>query len=482
MIESRPFASTKIICTIGPASAEADVLVRLIEAGMDVARLNFSHGTHEEHAHVVRNLRAAADRTGEPIAILQDLGGPKIRIGRLKDRAVFLSDGQTVTFTTEEVVGDATRISTTYHELPADVHPGDAILLDDGNLRVQVTAVTERDVTCRVIHGGRLSEHKGMNLPGVRMSVPTLTPKDIEDLAFGLTQGVDLVALSFVRSADDVRLLRSTMERQLGGTAATLPLIVAKIEKGEAVRDLEQILRVTDAVMVARGDLGVELPPEDVPMIQKHIARRCNARGIPVIIATQMLESMIGNPRPTRAEANDVANAVLDGADAVMLSAETSVGQFPVEAVETMDRIVRRAEATLPSHHAFEGEEIRPGEEVADGVARAACLMAEQLRAKAIVAVTHSGMTAMRISRYRPHAKILAFTSDGGVVRRLNLVWGVRGQLVEHPMDDADAVIAHIKSCLVSSGEASTGDTVVWTLGLPLLARGSTNSLKVERF
>ena len=481
MIEPRPFASTKIICTIGPATAQVDTLVRLIGAGMDVARLNFSHGTHEEHLASFRNVREASRRTGEPVAILQDLGGPKVRIGRLKNKAVEIRDGQRFIFTVDDIEGDGTRVSTTYQQLPADVHPGDVILLDDGNLSVRVASVSAREVECTVVHGGRLSEHKGMNLPGVRMSVPTLTPKDIEDVRFGLAQGVDYVALSFVRSAADLRLLRSVMRDSSSSTTAPPP-IIAKIEKEEAVRDLESILEAADGVMVARGDLGVEMPPEDVPMVQKLIVRRCNAAGIPVIIATKMLESMIENPRPTRAEANDVANAVLDGADAVMLSAETSVGKFPVETVETMDRIVRTAEATLPTHLSLEVPVMQSDDQVADAVARSACMMAERVRAKVIAAVTHSGATAMRISKYRPHAMILAFTRDEGVVRRLNLVWGVRGHVVSHPLDDAESIMEHIKGEMVRKGLAGPGEYAVWTLGLPLLAKGSTNTLKVERF
>jgi len=340
MRDKKAAAKTKIICTIGPASQSIARLVELIQAGMDVARLNFSHGSSDDHLRAMANIREASKQTGETVAIIQDLCGPKIRTGRLKDSQVVLKEGEKIIFTTGDIVGNEKRVATTYRALPQDVRQGDTILLDDGNLAVQVLATTKTEVECKVVTGGILKEHKGMNLPGVKLSTPSLTEKDVEDLKFGLTNDVDYVALSFVRSAEDLRHLRSVIKQQ---TARRVP-IIAKIEMKEAIDAIDSIIAESDAVMVARGDLGVEMMPEDVPILQKMIVTKCNEAGVPVIIATQMLESMIENPRPTRAEASDVANAVLDGADAVMLSAETSVGKYPVETVRTMDHIISRAE------------------------------------------------------------------------------------------------------------------------------------------
>ncbi|HLF20126.1 MAG TPA: pyruvate kinase, partial [Bacteroidota bacterium] len=310
------FGSTKIICTIGPASQSVETLVALIEAGMDVARLNFSHGSYDQHMQVIENVREASRRTGEYITILQDLSGPKIRTGMLKNGSVELKTGDTYTFTVEDILGDEHRVSTTYRLLPDDVKIGDTILVDDGKMKFTVISKTKTDVACTVLNGGTLSNKKGMNLPGVKISVPSHTDKDVEDLKFGLKNDVDYVALSFVRTANDLRKLREIIIREVQ-KGKRVP-VVAKIEKPEAVEDIDEIIKETDVVMVARGDLGVELPPEEVPIIQKMIVKKCNDAGVPVIIATQMLESMIENPRPTRAEANDVANAVLDGTDAVM--------------------------------------------------------------------------------------------------------------------------------------------------------------------
>ena len=336
MRNKKAIAKTKIICTLGPASQSVDKLVELIQAGMDVARLNFSHGTYEDHLVSINNVREASKLTGEHICILQDLCGPKIRTGKLQHQSIELKEGTTFTFTIDEVMGDERRVTTTYRELPEDVKAGDTILLDDGKMALRVVSKTAKDVNCTVINGGILKEHKGMNLPGVKLSIPSLTEKDIEDLKFGLEHDVDYVALSFVRSAGDIQHLRSVIQQQ---TKVRVP-IVAKIEMKEAIDVIDSIVAESDAVMVARGDLGVEMMPEDVPILQKMIVRKCNEAGVPVIIATQMLESMIENPRPTRAEASDVANAVLDGADAVMLSAETSIGNYPIDTVQTMDRII----------------------------------------------------------------------------------------------------------------------------------------------
>jgi pyruvate kinase len=477
MMESRPFAGTKIVCTIGPATESVEMLERLILAGMDVVRLNFSHGTHEHYRTVLRNVREASERTGRHIAILQDLGGPKIRTGMLKDKSVELKNGAEFRITTEDIIGDASRVSTIYKDLPHDVKKGDEILIDDGKLRLEVSSVEGNDVVCRVIHGGVLGEKKGINLPGVTLSTPSLTPKDIEDVRFGLSEGVDYVALSFVRRASDLRDLRAVIERATEKWVS-VP-IIAKIEKREALEDLDAILLEADGVMVARGDLGVEMLPEDVPLAQKTIVLKCNEAGVPVIIATQMLESMVENPRPTRAETTDVANAVLDGADAVMLSGETSVGRFPVETVEVMDRIIRRAETRLGDHLTF--GEVSQGDVVFDAVARSACLLAKQVGASCIVPVTHSGSTAIRLSRYRPAAKIVAVTKQAHVLRKLNLIWGVEGFISNDPWDDAEPVLEQLKKQLIELGHAKPGDMVVFTVGMPITRKGRTNTIKLGR-
>ncbi len=477
MIETRPFASTKIICTIGPATNSVDMLVRLIKSGMDVARLNFSHGSHEDYRDVIRNVREAARLTGEQIAILQDLGGPKIRTGKLANKTVELKDQSEIVVTTDEIVGDEKRVSTSYKLLPKDVRAGDPMLLDDGKLRLEVLGVDGNDVRCRVIHGGILGEKKGINLPGVTLSTSSITEKDIVDVKFGLAEGVDYIALSFVQRASDISDLRALIEEE---TKKWVPVpIIAKIEKQEAVADLDAILREADGVMVARGDLGVEMAPEDVPLMQKLIARKCNQAGVPVIIATQMLESMIEHPRPTRAEATDVANAVLDGADAVMLSGETSVGRFPVEAAAVMNRIIRRAEGSMDDHLAL--GEVSQGDVVFDGIARAACVLAKQVGARCIVPVTHTGVTAIRLSRYRPQAAIIAVTKQERVLRRLNLVWGIRGVVSDDPWESAEHVLELLKRQLVEKGLASRGDAVVFTVGMPITQKGRTNTIKLER-
>jgi pyruvate kinase len=479
MIRTKDFGNTKIICTIGPASQSVEQLVKLVMAGMDVARLNFSHGTYEEHLKTIGNIREVRKLTGEHISILQDLSGPKIRTGLLKDKSVVLQEGMSLTFTTQEIAGTAERVSTTYKGLPGDVEPNDTILLDDGKMSVKVVSKTDTEVKCVVVNGGILSEHKGMNLPGVRVSAASVTEKDIEDLKFGLANDVDYVALSFVRGPEDIRKLRDIImsDAQKG---SRFP-IIAKIEKAEAVSNIDKIIAEADGIMVARGDLGVEVPTEEVPIIQKMIVRKCNEQGVPVIVATQMLESMIENPRPTRAEATDVANAVLDGTDAVMLSAETSLGKYPVEAVAVMDKIIRRAEASHKDRLDIVQTPGSQEDNVFDAIARSACLLSKQVKAKAIVPVTHTGVTAMRISKYRPEAKIITVTGREKVLCRLNIVWGVRGIVIPDFLESTDDALERIKETLKSLGYVEAGDYVVFTAGIPLLAKGTTNSVKVEK-
>jgi pyruvate kinase len=467
------------VATIGPASQFVDVLTKMMEGGMDVARLNFSHGSHDTHEGVLKNVREAAKRAGLHLSILQDLSGPKIRTGLLEESTVDLKKGERFTFTVEDIKGNKERVSTTYKRLPKDVRPGDTILLDDGKIKLSVLSSNDTEVACEIVNGGILAEKKGMNLPGVRVSVASFTDKDVEDLKFGLAHDVDYVALSFVRTAEDIRQLRQVIIREVQ-KGKRVP-VVAKIEKPEAVDNIDEIIEETDALMVARGDLGVELPPEDVPIVQKMIVRKCNEAGVPVIVATQMLESMISNPRPTRAEANDVANAVLDGADAVMLSGETSVGAFPVDAVQTMDRIIQKAEEQHRDHLHIAKIPTNPELISFDAIGRAACVIAHQVNARVIVTVTHSGFSAINTAKYRPNARIVAVTAREKILRRLNLVWGVTGILIPDIVGNTDESMKRITEELLKAGYVQKGDFVVTTAGIPLLAQGSTNTIKVDR-
>lgn len=471
--------NTKIVCTLGPSSNSVEMLMQLIRSGIDVVRLNFSHGTHDDHLTTLNNVNEAVKRSGELVTVLQDLQGPKIRIGEFNVPFIELRGGDTFTITTEPIIGDASIVSTSYAQLAADVHPGDMILLDDGKIRVRVAEVRGNNVRCEVVVGGTLSAHKGINLPNVAVSTPSLTAKDIRDLEFGIKHDVDYVALSFVRTADDIRQLRKEIIARVP-KSRFLP-IIAKIEKPQAVANIDSIITEADAIMIARGDLGVELPPEDVPMLQKKIITKCNAAGKPVIIATQMLESMINSPTPTRAEANDVANGVVDGADAVMLSGETSVGKYPLETVQIMDRIIRKVESEQYGtqrilDHMPQGVTSRH-----DALGRAACVLAEQMNAAAIVCVTHSGETARVVSRYRPQTRILAITDRQKILRRLNLIWGVHGLVIENLEQDSDKALKHIQEKLINTGFINRGEYVVMLAGQPFFARGSTNFIEVEK-
>lgn len=470
---------TKIVCTLGPSTMDVNVLVDLIHSGLDVVRLNFSHGTHEEHSKMLENVREAMRRTGVYVSLLQDLQGPKIRVGEFAVPSIELRPGKRFTITTEPISGNGERVSTTYANLPHDVRPGESILLDDGKLRLRVVEVNGNDVVCDVVVGGKLSAHKGINLPGVAVSAPSMTPKDTLDMEFGLQQRVDFIALSFVRKADDIRELRQAIVERTGKERSVE--VIAKIEKPQAVAAIDSIITEADGIMIARGDLGVEMPPEDVPMLQKMIIKKCNDAGKPVIIATQMLESMINSPTPTRAEASDVANAVLDGGDAVMLSGETSVGKYPLEAVQIMERIIRRVESDRrgrPRRVEKLGGTVSDSHEA---LGQAACALAEQMKAAAIVAVTHSGQTARVLSRFRPDPPIIAVTDSDKTFRRLNILWGVRGLVVERIDDDSDKALQKIQEMLLESGIVNKGEYVVLLAGQPFFARGSTNFIKVER-
>jgi pyruvate kinase len=468
---ARPVARrAKIIATIGPASRSSEQLAALLGAGVDAVRLNMSHGTHQEHATVVAEARRIAAEHGRPLAVLLDLQGPKIRIGSLLGGTVMLEAGATFTITTRSIPGDARIVSTTYADLPRDVQSGDRILVDDGLLELRVEAVEGADVICRVVHGGVLREHKGINLPGVAVTSPSLTAKDEDDLAFGLALEVEYVALSFVRQAADVSTLKERI-RAAGGSAA----VIAKLEKPEALDDLQAILAVADGVMIARGDLGVEMPLEEVPLWQKRIIREANEAGVLVITATQMLESMTANPRPTRAEVSDVANAILDGTDVVMLSGETAAGAFPVEAVQTMSRIVCEAEREAQPVHRPD----RPKSH-AHALARAAATLATNTSLCAIVVFTQSGFSAHLVAEERPSVPILAFTDDATVYHRLALCWGVTPMQVAF-RHSADEQMALLSRALLDSGHARSGDTVAIMGSLPVMQRARTNFLKLQR-
>ncbi len=463
---------TSIVATLGPATSSPDRIRELMEAGVDVFRLNFSHGEAEQHAQIYDAVRAAERKVGKSVAVMQDLAGPKIRVGRLHDGDIELREGQQLVITTREVLGTDHEICTNYPDLPRDVRKGNRILLDDGALELVVEDATKTAVTTRVVRGGVLSEHKGINLPGVSVGLPAMTEKDLKDLEFGLRLGVDYVALSFVRRAKDVALGR----RAVAQHGARTP-IIAKLEKAEAIDNLDEILRAADGVMVARGDLGVELDPEWVPVLQKTIIQKANAAGIPVITATQMLESMIHSARPTRAETSDVANAILDGTDAVMLSAETAVGDYPVEAVQMMDRIARVAESSNPA--IFErGEPEHPG--ATRSVARAATILAREVRARAIVAITRSGRTAQVLSKLRPREPLVAFTEQESTARRLALWWGVQCYATAF-QSNTDLMIAHIERELIRRRLVAAGETIILVGSAPVVVRGRVNFVKVHR-
>jgi pyruvate kinase len=463
------FRSAKIVCTIGPASDSAEMIERLMRAGMDVARLNFSHGTHDEHARTIKRLREASARLSKPIGILADLQGPKIRTGALVDgHPVQLRAGQRFTISTRKQPGTSTGVSTTYKHLPRDVSRGDCILFADGLIKLQVLSTTSNSVLCKVINGGELGEHKGINLPGVKLRIPAVTKRDRDDLAFALRHGVNFIAVSFVRRAADVLLAKSAIAR----ARKNVP-VIAKLEKPEAIENLDEILRVADGVMVARGDLGVEMSPEKVPVIQKLIiAKACEAR-LPVITATQMLESMTQNPRPTRAEASDVANAVFDGSDALMLSAETASGAYPVEAVQMMDRIIREAESS-------NSRVLRPQPaqfNIAETAAELICHASEELQMKVIAVFTETGSTGRLISKHRPQPPIIAFSTIQETRRMLSLYWGVVPRTISEVQSIEELVLVAEKR-LLEERFVRRGDVVGIVAGTPLFVGGTTNFMK----
>ncbi|MCE7932976.1 MAG: pyruvate kinase [Chlorobi bacterium CHB2] len=468
---------TKILCTLGPATATKERIRQLILAGADAVRLNFSHSKYEVHRKLAEMTREVSAELERHIAIIQDLQGPKIRVGTLPDGPVLLRPAERVILTTDAVASGDKRIPVQYKQLADDVRTGDSIFLDDGLLRLRVVAKSGRNIACDVINGGLLKEHKGVNLPGVNVSEPSLTAKDRRDLEFGLSLGVDYVALSFVRSAKDI----FDLKRLIAKHGKTTP-VIAKIEKIEAIRELDAIIMATDAVMIARGDLGVELPSYEVPLLQKRIIRKCRELGKPVITATQMLESMVQNPRPTRAESSDVANAVYDGTDVVMLSAETSVGAFPVESVMTMNDILRSTESVVRFDPNWKRTTTGETEmEMAENaVAVAACVLSSQVNASAILCLSYTGNTARTMSRQRPDAPIIVMTQDLDVCRRLCIYRGIYTVTIEQPDDTEDAV-SMMKRAAIEAGVVEEGDTVIITTGYPLDEKASTNMIVVDR-
>lgn len=467
-------SQTKVVATIGPSSSSKEILKSIIKQGVDVCRLNFSHGKQEDHLMVIKNILEINTELKTNVAILADLQGPKIRIGEVEDNRVELKEGSEISFVTEPCIGTAEKLYLSYQEFPQDVKVGDAILVDDGKIKLEVLSTNRKDkVTAKVIFGGILSSKKGVNLPNTKISMPSLTEKDINDAIFALENGVDWIALSFVRSAGDLIQLKDIIKQQKKNAS-----IIAKIEKPEALADIDNIIDISNGIMVARGDLGVEVPFDQVPLIQKDLVTRCIAKAKPVIIATQMLESMITNFRPTRAEANDVANAVFDGADALMLSAETSAGKYPVEAVNAMQRIIDWSEKgfefnreTLPS---FNTRTFLP-----DSICLNSCRLASQTNAKAIVTFTNSGYTAYKISSYRPKAAIYAFTRNPALLRKLSLLWGVKAFYFEN-RDKIDDAINYSIEVLKSESLLKDNDVVIHAGSTPFEERGQTNMIKVS--
>ena len=461
---------TKIVCTIGPASDKTETLENMIQSGMNVARLNFSHGTHDQHRMKIEAIREISQRLNTPVAILQDLCGPKIRVGSIPEPGVKLEPGETLILTTIPSKGEGNRVPVSYEKLPREVKAGDIILLADGLMEMVVERTTQTEIVCNVITGGLLTSNKGINLPSGTISAPSLTEKDKADLTFGIAMGVDFVALSFVRSARDINEVKNIIRN----SGKEIP-VIAKIEKHEALQNIDEIIKAADAIMVARGDLGVEIPLETVPNIQKMLIGKTNAAGKPVIVATQMLRSMCDSPRPTRAEANDVANAVLDGADAVMLSEETANGKYPVKAVEFMAKIAENAEQNYP-HLRF--LELKRESNISESVAYAACDLADHLQVSAIVASTQSGFTAKLISRFRPKANIIALSPDINAVRGLCLYWGCVPVLVE-VLKGTDDMFEKGANSALTVGHVAKGDRVIVTAGHPVELAGTTNMIKV---
>lgn len=467
------FNKTKIIATVGPASNNKDMLRSLINAGVDIFRLNFSHGTHEDHLKVIKYVHELNEELNTHVCLLQDLQGPKIRVGEM-DKGAKLKKGDIFTLTIDEMVGTSVKASTVYQNLPQDVNAGDMILIDDGKIELKVIETDGKEVKTEVVYGGKLKSRKGINLPFTKVSAPCLTEKDLKDLKFGLEQEVEWIALSFVRNAADIRELRDLIEKD--GKRCK---IIAKIEKPEAIEDIDAIIHETDAIMVARGDLGVEIFMEEVPMAQKRIVEKCNKAAKPVIIATQMMESMIENPRPTRAETNDVANAVMDGADALMLSAETAAGLYPVEVINSMVKTITSVEREANVYYKHnlpkEGDPLFYN----NTLVLASCRLAKASNAQAIIGMTQSGYTAFKLASHRPKANIFIFTSNRPLLKTINLIWGVRGFYYDKEVS-TDDTFSDIEEILKEKRHISKGDVFITTASMPIHARGRTNTVKLN--
>lgn len=466
---------TKIVATLGPASAKKEVLTQLIAKGVDVCRLNFSHGSQEDHLKVINTINEINDEYAFNVGILADLQGPKIRIGKMKEGGAILINGSTLEITTQELIGDEKRIYITYENFPNDVKENEIILLDDGKLQLRVLSTNHKDtVMCEVIHGGVLTSRKGVNLPNTKVSIPSLTEEDLDNLNFALDHGADWIAMSFVRSAEDI-----VQCKQIIAEKGSHAKVIAKIEKPEAIENIDDIIAATDAIMVARGDLGVELPMEEVPGLQKIIVQKCRDLSKPVIIATQMLESMITTPRPTRAEVNDVANSVLDGADAVMLSGETSVGEFPEIVIETMAKIITHVESTSYPYYIIKSSTSLDSTIIPDAICGSSIFLAEKTKASAIAVMTASGYTAFEISSYRPDANIYVFTGNKKLLKQLSLVWGV-STFIYKKYESTDGTIQDVNELLKELKLVEPGQIVINTASTPLHEKGKTNTIRVS--
>ncbi len=466
---------TKIVCTLGPATEDDAILRAMIQAGMNVARLNFSHGTYEGHAQNIRRIRALSAELHTPVGIMLDTKGPEIRLKTFRDHRVTLQKGQLFTLCTGDVEGDAEHVSITYADLPADVQPGTTILIDDGLVGLTVKAVSKTEIQCRVNNGGVISDRKGINVPDANLSMPFISRKDREDILFGIQENVDFIAASFTRTEEDILAIRKLLTDN-GGKGIS---IIAKIENMQGVQNIDSILAVSDGVMVARGDLGVEIPLEQIPIIQKMIIRKAYSRGKQIITATQMLDSMIKNPRPTRAEATDVANAIYDGTGAIMLSGETAAGLYPVEAVRTMARIAQVAEASIDYVQRFRDSVPRPSANITNAISHACCTSAQDLNATAIVTVTKTGFTAKMLSRFRPGCPIIACAPVERVVRQLCLSWGITPLLIEE-VTDTDELFERAVDAGIDAGLLHKDDLIVMTAGVPLGISGTTNLMRVH--
>jgi pyruvate kinase len=472
-MERISFNKTKIVATVGPASNNKEMLRALVKEGVDVFRLNFSHGTHADHSKVIQYVREINKEMGAQVALLQDLQGPKIRVNDMEP-GIEIKAGQQLIITTRELLGNSEIVSTSYKELPRDVTVGDMILIDDGKIELKVMEVRDIDVVTQVVYGGPLKPRKGINLPFSKVSAPSLTEKDLEDLQFGIKNKVDWIALSFVRKAKDIEALRSIINEHKSAAR-----IVAKIEKPEALENIDAIILATDAVMVARGDLGVEIWMEEVPMVQKRLVEKCNKAAKPVIVATQMMESMIENPRPTRAETNDVANAVMDGADALMLSAETAAGKYPIEVIRSMVRTIGSVEKQADIFYKFRDIDVHSPNFMTDSLILTACKLAKDVNAKAIVGMTQLGYSAYKAASHRPNCNIFAFTSNGEIINTMNLVWASTAYHYDKA-SSTDDTIADVEALLKRDGHVKSGDIFITLASMPIQVRGRTNMIKVN--